>query len=73
MVVLLGGEIELLQTETGSKNLLTPPLFAVVPIAIKMFTCMWVIMVDEDCNAEYDNDDDCDDNDDDDDDEEMVR
>ena len=43
MVVLLGAEriaeIEL-ETETGSKNLLSPPVFAVVPIAIKMLTCM---------------------------------
>ena len=75
MVVLLGAEriaeIEL-ETETGSKNLLSPPVFAVVLIAIKMLTCMWGILVDEDCHAGDDNDDD-DDNGDDDDDEEMVR
>ena len=74
MVVLLGAEriaeIEL-ETETGSKNLLSPPVFAVVLIAIKMLTCMWVIPVDEDCHDD-DNDSD-DDNGDDDDDEEMVR
>ena len=50
MVVLLGAEriaeIEL-ETETGSKNLLSPPVFAMVPIAIKMLTCMWVILMDE--------------------------
>ena len=36
MVVLLGGgiaEIETVETETGSKNLLTPPVIAVVLIA----------------------------------------
>ena len=74
MVVLLGGgiaEIETVETETGSKNLLSPPVFAVVLIAIKMLTCMWVIPVDEDCHDD-DNDGD-DDNGDNDDDEEMMR
>ena len=74
MVVMLGGEriaeIEL-ETETGSKNLLSPPVFAMVPIAIKMLTCMWVMMLDEECHADDDNDDDDDNGDDDD--EEMVR